>query len=182
MIKRWNICISGFLQNKYEPNGFDKLFTKLNQFSNPDTYLLYCPWNSDWKAIAEWIFRMSDDDVTINIFAYSWGVGYGFTRLARQLEKRNLKVNHAVLSDGVYYPGVFKWRALIPIRPITVPCNVRTVDWFYQSTNTPSGHSLVAECPEFTNIKDPTFVHGVTHQYMDDLREFHIKCLRIASM
>jgi hypothetical protein len=110
----------------------------------------------------------------IRVCAYSYGAGYGFIQLARQLEKRGLSIESAVLSDPVRRFRWTPWRALWSLwEPhITVPANVREVWYGVQRMNRPHGHHLVAAETNKTIIH-PFAELMVTHQYADDHPEFH---------
>ena len=179
------VCISGFTQTLARPTGIEKLWMKLRQFESPECRVSILEWDSNWESFAEHCFRTANGsrkDFSALICAYSWGVGYGFLKLANEFKKRGLKVPYAVLCDGVYHSGVFPWRAVMsPFwKPkIKIPSNVGEVWWFRQFENKPAGHDLVAEDHKSTNINDPT-VLDVHHAWCDDSHWFHTQSVSAA--
>ena len=176
-INTWHVCISGFLQREGKMNGIVQLWSDLHfEHAGSNTRVELREWCGNWGNIAEWIWRMRPvEPPKINIYGYSWG-GFSATLLSRQLAKRGLHVDNLVLSDAVYrHRYLFgQWRALVPWMKIKIPSNVKNVTWFRQWGNLPRGHTLVAEDPNSTIIRNPFEVRdGTTHQYMDDYRPFH---------
>jgi len=176
-ILTWIICISGFTQHVGEPTGIHKLWLKLrHNFTNATTQTELWTWNSRWWELAEAI-KISRDGVPprVLICAYSWGAGWGFVRLARELRKRGIVVLGAVLADPVYRSRwlSFAWRSLIGSPVVSIPDNVRTVRWLRQRNNYPRGHDLVAQNERLTRIEAAVELVGVTHENIDDSDEFH---------
>lgn len=180
-MKYWHIVISGFLQDEGKLTGMVVLWHKLHiRCNNSDTRVELRSWNDNWSALAECIWRLKNTNTKIGIYAYSWGCGWGAMRLANELRKRGMSINHMVLSDPVYrhsYP-LGNWRALVPWSKIKVPGNVFDVHSFAQDLNIPRAHKLVAKS-ELTTIRTPIQV-SATHQYMDDYPEFHKLSLKLA--
>lgn len=186
-VRRWHIVISGFLQNEGRPTGMVRLWRWLGQeHSGPESCVELRSWNDNFRDLAELIWRVQpaapeESGPTVMIYAYSWGAGWGAIELARQLRKRGIPVAAMVLSDPVYRSPwrSLAWLAMVSWSSIRVPANVRRVTWFRQRMNRPAGHRLVAADPAATEIAPPVLAH-VTHQYMDDLRSFHLECERVA--
>lgn len=210
-VKNFLQCIPGFLQSRAQSNQglpilahelvVDYNFTGLAQVELDE-------WNTDWNTQAEWIYRLAlPETPKVMVVAYSWGAGYGFTRLARALRDRGIEITHAVLSDPVYhlgprwchsilgkyfspaqikayYPYFFCTRKLIdwhllPPRPtIAVPDNVLAVDYFIQRNSKLCGHELRPESTKTKINRIP--VDYRTHTNMDDLPEFRNRCRVVA--
>lgn len=186
-IHSWRVVIGGFLQDQGRPTGMVRLWRNLDAaVSAPGARVELRNWNDNWRQFAELIWRVqpSDGSVRVDLFAYSWGAGWGAMQLARQLARRGVPIAHMVLSDPVYRsPWLpFRWLAFCPWRPIVVPRNVRQVTWFRQRRNRPSGNRLVAEDPQRTAIRPAQgYEADVVHEYMDDLLAFHRQCERTAA-
>lgn len=183
MLKNWHIIISGFTQHEAKISGMTKLWLELGKFRSPETTIALREWNACWESVAEaiWWSSLTPEELNVNIYAYSWGAGWGFVNLARHLRNRGININTAVLSDPVYRHKYWagQWRALVPWSTVTVPANVKEVHWFRQHQNLPAGHNLVAADSNLTKINLPV-VLTVTHPYMDDSYSFHSRALRSA--
>lgn len=187
---QFHIGISGFLQSEGKENGILNLTEKLSAagFNRHAVRVWYRPWNSDWAEVAEHIWNIgqkSDVGIDVNIFAYSWGVGWGSMQLATELGKRGIDVQHLVSCDGVYRHPQFwlRWlsltkrnASLAPV--IRVPSNVLEVHPFHQRQNRPQGHELVATSTAQRIHR--SIERTRTHQFMDDDAAFHDRCLRVA--
>lgn len=187
-IPAWHVVISGFTQRLEHPSGSQYLWNsiRLARENCREAACLLEPWNSDWRGIAEWIwrFRPLDRPARVYVYAYSWGGGWGFPQLAKELDERGIEIQHAVLTDPVYRSPrrLLAPLALCPIVPIMVPANVREVSWFFQRTNRfLRGHEPIAADPLRTKINKGVECLGLTHHYMDDSNEWFLRCLRIAS-
>lgn len=177
--------ISGFTQHRGDATGSQKLWLRLKQFTSPRTAVEYFPWNCDWREIAEWIWRCGPDDrpPAVYVYAYSWGGGWGFPLLARELKKRGVEIVEAVLCDPVYRPRLrcLAWLALLPFTSIAVPSNVRRVRWFRQTMSlAPRGHALLADDPSKTVI-EPAREILATHTYADDSPSWQTACCTVAA-
>lgn len=183
MIKTWHIIISGFRQTEDRPNGMTRMWLSLGKHRSPETTIALREWNSDWDVVAEtvWWSNPVPEKLVVNVYAYSWGAGWGFTRLAHALSLRGIKVNIAVLSDPVYrhWYALGQWRALVPWSTIIVPSNVSEVFWYRQYRAIPRGHNLVAENKLVTTIH-PAVELNHSHVYMDDAWDFQKKAMEIA--
>lgn len=186
LVENFFIVRSGFLQHKGSPgSGCTRIAGELSWlYGGHANRVELEAWNACPRQSAEYIYRLGRKGTPPNvcIFAYSWGAGYGFVRLARELGRLGIPVRCAVLSDPVYH-GLARWRALIPRTlfrriSITVPANVEDVVWFRQQTNRPAGHDLRYESP-YTRRRDPT-VLDLPHTEMDNAPEFRCRCLAIA--
>ncbi len=175
-IANYHIVISGFLQTEGKPNGMIRLWRDLHKsHAGPDTLVLLRTWNDNMNTLAEFIWRLAADNVSVKIYGYSWG-GAAAMRLARGLQRRGINVLNMVLSDAVYRHGYWlgNWRALVPFSCLTVPSNVKVVQWFRQQGELwrISGHTVIAEDPNKTWIL-PAHIALCSHAYMDDLPVFH---------
>lgn len=202
--------IPGYLQNRAQSNqGLPTLAHELVLDYNftGKAQVELDEWNSDWSVQAEWIYRLAlPESPRVMIVAYSWGAGFGFFNLARELRDRGVLVTHAVLSDPVFHLGprwfhtpaglyLAQMRAyypyskctqalvdhrLLPRRPvIRVPDNVLAVDYYIQKNSPLRGHELVAE-----NRSTQIHRHEVsyrTHTNMDDCPEFRQQCREVAN-
>lgn len=186
MIRQWHILISGFTQSIDRENGFDRLWKKLRPLVSEHVSLLPPQqWKADFSAIAEFIYRMKPENTVpdIRVYAYSWGCGYGFLELAKQLNKHKLGISEAVLCDPVYYSRWRPWRAIARGRwalPIKIPTNVTRVHWFRQFENRPQATELIGDV-NYTLVTKPVILK-VKHAYMEDQIEFHTKCLEVARL
>lgn len=165
-VDTWIVVISGFLQNKGEPNGITRIWRQLHAKMTDSTSVVYhLTWDSDIKATAEFMFRYSNrhQRPKILLAGYSWG-GQTAANLAFELDRRGLHVDQFVTADAVhrhkYWFG--RWRAMVPWSKIRIPDSVKRVTWFRQKMNKPAGHQLVGK-----NVGDPIELH-VAHQYADD--------------
>lgn len=182
-IRKWIICVAGFLQDEGTPGGLVALWRQLHSVhAAPDVRVEFRAWNDRAGPLAELVWRLRPDTnrPAVVICAYSWG-GASAQNIADQLARRGLVVDQMVLADAVYRHGycLGNWRALVPWSQITIPHNVRRVAWFRQKTNRPRGHDLTAADPTKTTIEAATLAR-VDHKYMDDLREFHVAAMAAA--
>lgn len=101
--------IPGFLQNRAQSNQGLPIIGQefIHRFNFPGLAQVELDeWNSDWNVQAEWIYRLGIGGTPkVMIVAYSWGAGFGFTRLAQALADRGVEIEHAILSDPVYHWG-----------------------------------------------------------------------------
>ena len=184
-------CISGFTQSERRCHGVLKLSEKLHElgFNNRISRVSLRPWNDDWATVAENIWLLGqhhDAEVVVNIYAYSWGGGWGAVQLAQELQKRGITVWCVVASDAVYrHPLLLmRWISLLgrnfPFSPrIKIPSNVTHVVPFHQTLNRPQGHRIVAG-KGFSGVINPSVEVSATHQYMDDADEFHTAAIKAA--
>lgn len=180
-INQWHICISGFRQNKAELNGMEVLWLGLRAYSSPTMCVQYYTWDENWKDIAKFISRNSNDDTKVHIYAYSWGAGWGFQQLSKYLAKEGMVVNIAVLCDPVsrtpYLPSWLPLNplSLLPDRKLHLQPNIREVYWLRQRVNRPCGHTPVGEhC-----IIHPPVELSVPHSKMEDDPAFHMMVMDV---
>lgn len=180
----WHVVITGFMQTLREPTGGQQLWDEIRR-AQPGPPALLLPWNADWQGVADliWRFRPLDRPPRVYVYAYSFGGGWGFPQLARELAEREIEIEHAVLADAVFRP---RWRLLAPLSltpwpKIVAPPNVRKVSWFRQRTGLPKGHNVVAADPDRTTVYPAVLIPGVTHHFMDDDSHWWAKSLAVAS-
>ncbi len=182
--KKFHIVISGFLQNEGKPNGMVRLWGDLYaEHACEETLVMMKTWNDSMDSLAEFIWRMAEEDAVIKVYGYSWG-GAAAMKLAKALKKRGLKVHAMVLSDAVYRHSYWlgNWRAFVRCFKIKVPTNTGPVHWFRQKSKLGklSGHDIVLESPfGFSWLAKPVWCN-CSHQYMDDNRLFQNKVLEVA--
>ena len=188
-----HFAISGYTQHRGRMSGLMRVSMNLEQ-ALPSTHRVHlCRWNEDWWEWAEYVWLLWQEaggpQPVINLYAYSYGMGWGAIQLSRELQRRGMGVNHIVSCDGVYrHPyRLGAWRALWPWSTILVPSNVGRVTYFYQRRNLPSGHEIVAEDSDATNIKPGPGAHGgaageiiAAHQYADDSTLFRSTAIEVA--
>tara|TARA_R110000803_G_scaffold210718_2_gene283404 strand:- start:27608 stop:28213 length:606 start_codon:yes stop_codon:yes gene_type:complete len=196
-IKRWIICISGFMQTRSTYGGIPALWHELHtNYTQPGVVVYPAPWASDWAHLAEWIERRSDPDQhpRIDVFAYSWGVGFGLVNLAKYLKRRGMHIDNAVTSDGVACVGPKYVRAVLAYCPegrLDVGDNIRRVV-SYRQKNEPirlERHGLRLKLFGLRGHKvykgsEPQEEHidnmGRYHSSMDESPEFLEMCRTIS--
>lgn len=184
-------CISGFTQTERRCHGVLTLSEMLHRqgFNNHVSRVQLRPWNADWCEVAENIWLLGQHHVApvfVNIYAYSWGGGWGAVQLARELKKRGIQVYFIVASDAVYrHPLLLmRWTSLLgrsyPWSPrIRIPSNVSYVRPFHQKQNRPQGHWIVGD-PDFSGVISESTELDRTHQFMDDSPAWHHACVEAA--
>lgn len=180
---KWVFVVSGFRQDPGQPTGSQALWAALHAHHNgPSTVVTFLPWNTNWAAIAEQVRMCSNGHLPqVFVAAYSWGAGWGFVRLAKEMRKRGLRIQSAVLSDPVYRHPLWSlaWLALVRWRKIMVPNNVNRVHWFFQREGLPRGHRVVAQDAAKTIVFDgQQLPDGVTHAFADESLEYHQTALK----
>ena len=185
--KKFHVVISGFLQHEGQPNGMIRLWGDLYaEQGSRDTLVMMKTWDDNMNSLAEFIWRMSENGVDVNVYGYSWG-GAAVIRLAKAMKKRGMYINKMVLSDAVYRHSYWlgNWRSFIQFFKLVIPNNVRSVWWFRQKSRFGklSGHDVVADWrgvgTDSTVVFDPVWCN-CEHTYMDDNRKFHNKVLEVA--
>ena len=183
---RWLIVRSGYRQRIGSwHNGCTQIAAELSAlYGGNGNRVELQGWDASPTYTADYIHQLSPvmTRPKVAIFAYSWGVGYGFVKLAKELRAHGIDVEQAVLCDPVYH-GLFKWRALIPkkmfgIVKITVPSNVKEVHWLRQNVNKPAGHNIVAESKS-TIIHEAEWIDR-PHTDMDNSSRFRELCMQAA--
>lgn len=184
--------ISGFTQNGRRCHGVLKLSERLHElgYNNHVSRVTLHTWKDNWASVAEniWLLgQLHRATVIVNIYAYSWGGGWGAVRLARELNKRGIQVLYIVCSDAVFrHPSLLmRWTSLLgrkyPWSPkIRIPSNVVHVKPFHQTQNRPQGHRIVGD-REFSGVIRESVELKRTHQYMDDAPEFHAAAIAAAA-
>ncbi len=202
-IKRWHIFISGYTQNRQQSTGLQKCWLDAQSNYNKDNknphnccFFPVLPWNYDWYTLARFIQINSNfaenhnEPPKINIYAYSWGAGYGATQLAKNLQKvANYNVQTMVLADPVACAGFAGWKAIFAGRYaitrrfapiIQIPKNIRNVYWSRQYNNWPRAHSLHSSSSK-TKIHSPHLESSLIHAEMDDSPWFQDKVKEFTS-
>lgn len=186
LVENFFVIRSGFLQHKGSAgSGCTRIAGELSwRFGGHANRVELEAWNDCPRQSAEYIYRLGRKQSPPNvcIFAYSWGCGYGFVRLANELAARGIPVRCAVLCDPVYH-GLARWRALLPRTlfrriQVTVPANVDDVYWFRQHVDRPAGHDLRYASP-WTRRRDPVVLEQ-PHAEIDNAIEFRLRCLAVA--
>ena len=195
-IDNWIVLIPGYLQTLgAHHQGVPALWHELwDKFKDRGVCVIQHPWNTDWGDVAETIFRsgMNGQPPRIMLVAYSWGVGYGACNLLRELRYRDLRVEAAVFSDGVYHLGgalahrcgVAQVSAYLT-RPwgrpaVAIPDNIVEPHWFVQDRSNFQlrdrmtwlrGHELVWESSG-DRLPNGRTVVGTVHRFMDEYPRF----------
>lgn len=187
-------CISGFTQHNGRANGLLDLAEKLiasGHNAHARTRVYYRAWRGNWTHEAEHAALLAkhyEEPVRVNIYAYSWGAGWGAMQLARALLARGIFVQTMVLSDPVFRHPL-PWRrwltlfrrdsrfGLLPAPVIRVPRNVGEVYSFHQLVDWPQGHRLLPD--NGATMHPPRRLHR-GHAAMDEAPEFH-KCAIVAA-
>lgn len=197
----WLIFIGGFMQNRelaiYGMCGMAK--EALQRYQKRGVYVDFEPWNTDWNATAEWIFRWSGgSQPNIMVVSYSWGSGWGFLELAEYLSRRQIFINVAVANDAVrhvggwwgHYCGLSQVCAYLPFWRLEKPSNVQRFEWFVQGRNRAwrrdwnrretwlRGHKWFEE--NGTECPARHLVPLATHRNMDDSRDFRKRVFELA--
>lgn len=181
--------ISGFTQTEARPTGLFRVAETLHDrgFNNRVSRVRLNRWNDDWSSIAEYLWLLGQHhrtQVLVNIYAYSWGVGWGAIQLAKELQRRDVPVQTLVSGDGVYRHKFFRLPAMLGRNgifspSIRIPANVHEVRPFHQTVNRPQGHVLTPGKGFSGIIHDSQELHA-THEYIDDHPTFLTACLRAA--
>lgn len=182
----WHFVIGGFLQDRDEVNGVLRLWDRLSKRAGPHVHVRLLEWHDDMEEVAQQVAivkLLHDAPCRVTIDGFSFGGGWGAPRLARALDRRDIRVSRMNLCDPVYkHPLWLLWLlSLSPWRKIRIPANVDHVDYFLQRNGRPMGHELVAE-GERTTIAPPIFVKGVTHVHMHKLDAWHQRAVANARL
>src|SRR5688500_4992637 len=108
LIETVHIPIRGFQQDDGEQSGVEVLWReRLRPLAGAAT-LVVTPleWDHDWKDYAAFLSRLNPEGAPppkLCVYAYSWGAGWGFISLAKQLGKLDppMRIALAVLTDPV---------------------------------------------------------------------------------
>jgi len=185
-ITDWHICISGFRQHEGELSGLHRVWLSLLDLSMPRCQVLLREWDSDWRGLAEliWLTRPElDGQPLVNIYAYSWGVGHGFVNLARELGRRGITVDNAVLCDPIYHSRLLsmRWLAYTGWPAITIPANVRTVWGTHQRVSSPCGHPLKVSSGASTDIRENLQL-SCGHRWADESSFFRMQVRKVSGV
>jgi len=178
--------IGGFTQGDDRWHGINELDEKiraeLDDYSGLNVRVHYHGWNADWGAIATKTKLLRNrypkpEPFIILANAYSYGAGWGLTRLAKKLARKNLNITVANISDGIMrdWQQMFgAWRAIYGGWAIKLPPNIVAYNGFYQTVSRPSGvQPIGSTCLSWTDL-------GVEHTLMDDEPDFHNICIQTA--
>lgn len=177
--------IGGFKQGDDRWHGakdmHEIVLAEMDDYSPLSVRVRYRCWNDNWKAIAADAKLLKNKywrepfGIVVNCFSY--GGGWGLTRYANHLKRKNLQVACAVISDGIMRPWtrLLAWQSLYGHFPIHLPDNVLTYHGYFQQVNRPGGEKPVgkAECLTWKNLH-------VEHTLMDDEPEWHQRCVEVA--
>lgn len=180
-ILSWHVCISGFTQRESTFHGMVRLWRNMHaKLESAESVVSLRTWKSRWSDLAEHIWLVQENQghpIRIAVYAYSFGAGWGLVQFAKQLRRRGMEIDVAVLSDPIYRSPwySFAWLALTNWRKVTIPSNVKLVRWFYQRQNIPQSQGVVAEDCQRTLIVDGIELKS-DHEYCDDSIQFHEAC------
>lgn len=184
-------CISGFTQTERRLTGLFRLHEHLcrDGYNNHVSRVRLDRWNTNWSDVAENIWLLGqhhEAHVVVDIYAYSWGVGWGAVQLCRELKKRSISVHTLVACDGVYRHPWFRLPSLLArdghLSPtIRIPSNVRFVRSFFQRNNRPQGHHIKGD-QNFSGSINETEIFDASHQFMDDSEAFHAAAMTAAEL
>ena len=178
-MRQQHVIISGYSQRISRENGVVELWRKMHALADCNTTVDLRTWDSDWQDVAA-LMRMiaGDEGSRVFVYAYSWGAGWGFVQLARELDKLGMRIERAVLADPVYRsPWLPTWLPANPLSlsrfpTIEVPANVGRVSWTYQRQDYPRGHRPVAAKNSDTVI-DQGILLAHPHVGMDNSPAWH---------
>jgi hypothetical protein len=189
-VKHWHFILSGYSQNYATPTGCERIWGALDDMlaeTGPGTRVLYFPWNAPFEQIAEMVKRCSAQGTCVRVYAYSWGAGYGFITLTKELNRRGIGVRHAVLCDPVWrrpgIPAALNWVGSLSSvwakGKLDIPASVDEVTWAYQRNNHPDGDEPVAKGAK-TRINPGVKLLDAVHASADDSEWFYDTSLRVA--
>lgn len=172
--------IQGFTEDLEYETGTELLYKSvIRKHSSPTVTTLWpLPWDCDTRGLAAFALRQGFSRAII--VGYSWGAGYAAQKLAGELWNRGIAVQLMLLCDPVYRPlwlpawlGSFPLaiRALGNSAKVTIPPNVRRVEWVRQSRTLPRGHDLRAMDPRRTQIGAGQFLMH-SHSRIDQAPEW----------
>lgn len=173
------VPITGFRESWDKPTGLEAFWwNELRMHSRP-LVMVHPPfkWSRDMKEVARLLDRHLLDDGVIITICYSYGMGYGHRRLARDLGALGRKIHTTFSIDGVYRSRLWstKWLAFTNWAKIRVPENVERVVPFVQKQDPLlQGHSIVAKDPKSTVVEEPVLIKA-THTEIDDHPDVHLE-------
>lgn len=168
-IDEWIVSVTGFGQREGHLTGLEILHTLIRKkCSGVESIALLKSWNDNTNDVAERIWRMRRIGGTprVVLIGFSYG-GYTAVLIAKELQKRGIKVSHLFLVDAVwrysrYFPSFV---SLLPFWRIHIPTNVKKVINWRQYVSKPKGHKIVVD-PDHTEHEEHTL--DVIHSYCDD--------------
>ena len=181
--KIFHEVVQGRFQDRGDANGSIKLFQLLcRKHRSPAVSVCLREWNDNWANIAEQICRCGRKSPLIYVYAYSQGGGWGFPELARQLRKRGLRIQGAVLADAIHRSQnpLLRVNVFCGRQTIWVPDSVRRVKYFFQAEGWPRASRVKAIDDKKTLVLEGIKLAGVTHNYMDDSPLYHAAALEMA--
>lgn len=181
------VFISGFTQTTKRVNGVSERFKwalRARRAAGANEYRVEMyTWRANWEAVAQYC-RSSLGVEKVYIAAYSWGVGWGATQLAKHLQNLGIEIGWLLSCDGVYRFGLtnavaranpLNFRTMFhkgPLAPkIKIPSNVGEVYPLRQRGGRLRGHDFERVNPERT-VVFPTQWVKLPHSEMDDSTEF----------
>lgn len=178
-VERWIVCFSGFLQEG-RLSGIEKIEDAIHRQCNGDsTRVLLKSWRDSPADVAQRIWNRCPEghQPAVVIIGYSYG-GYTAVLLARELEKRGLKVETMLLIDPVWrwaarWPSLLSW---LEGWEIKVPSNVRKLYGWTQKVDTPAGHKIVPSGSTISDIQTLMRAHNI----MDDAMEVYNRAMFVA--
>lgn len=180
--------IGGFTQTEENWNGClelkERILAHLDDYSSLSVRVRFDPWNANWTEIARQLhlqrLRYQREPFGIVVCAYSWGVGHGLVRFAKQLQRFGLRIDTAVICDGIYRHWwsqyIAQWRAMVGGYEIRVPDNVQNVHGFFQRVSRPMGMKPVSSNTTILSWTQLTY----EHVECDDAPEWHDLCAAVA--
>ncbi len=206
-ISQWHFFISGATQNRQQSTGLQGLWLASQAGAKKGVcFFPVLPWNYDWYTLARFVQINSQKTkegweggkipftLKINIYAYSWGAGWGAVQLAQYLQSTaQYDVQNMVLADPVYCSTnpFLRWNSLFCSRfsltrkfapRIQIPSNTKNVYWSRQYNNWPRAHSLYSLPGSITDIHSPFLEKSLIHSKMDDSDWFQKKVSHLVSL
>lgn len=194
VIKTCNTFIFGYTQHRDRLTGIARAWGACQAETRDPSIVNRGPmaWDVNWRLEARFVRNFCNEATQHNIFAYSWGAGWGAMEYARQLwTAGNYEHVTMVLADPVFcdhrpwmrwntISNRYEWmRKVIPQKTILIPRNVDEVWWSRQENNWPRAMSLEKEIGQKTIIHTPEFEHDLGHARMDDADWFQDKVKEI---
>ena len=175
----------GFTQAWDSETGQERLWRKLRSTCPKDLVLDPIPWDANMKFAARFIDRNTPPDSPLYGYFYSWGGGWFFPRVCKELQKLKRRFNTVVLCDAVsrtkWLPSwlPINFLSMTDIPKLVVPSNVDNVYWFRQQENRPAGHRIVSASSK-TKIYPGRWM-DVPHNVIDDHKDYHNLAIKVAS-
>ena len=165
------IPISGFTESNRLPIGMRRLWQDELRPRSSAKVFIHPPvrWKHDCRDLVGTLEEINASRLII--IGYSWGVGYGATRLAKRALRAGIDVRLVLSCDGVYRPtwlptwaNFLAVNALTRARPIRFPGRVEAVAGVRQSGTLPAGHDILLRSQRVTLTK----LEHETHSSIDD--------------